>query len=80
MFSEASYRREAMMDTNPYNHPDTEDPTRYCLGTGLQMRDGSTSHKSPSCSYHNVKLAIQGPLLKTMTQGCFQSLKNVFLI
>ena len=73
--SEFPCRREAMLDPNPYSHPDTDNPTQYCLGTGLQMRDSNTSHKSSACAYHDVSLAVNGKLLKTMTQGCFQKKK-----
>ena len=59
--------RDAMKDDNPLVHPDTPSLSRYCLGTGLQMRDGK-SHKTTKCSYHDVSLAQEGRMLKTMTQ------------
>ena len=65
--SEHITNRDAMRDSNPLVHPDTESLTRYCLGTGLQMRDGK-SHKTVECSYHDVSNAKEGRMLKTMTQ------------
>ena len=68
--------RDAMTDDSPFTHPDSESLTRYCLGTALQMNPKNKSHKSPKCAFHNAGLAIQGKLLKTMTQEALQNCRK----
>lgn len=72
IYSEQEMNRDAMRSSNPLDHPDTTSPTRYCLGTGLQMREGKPSHKTVECSYHDVTNAVEGKMLKTMTQEAMQ--------
>ena len=68
--------REAMNDNNPLIHPDSNNLTRYCLGTKLQMDPKRKSHKSPTCAFHNAALSKQGNLLKTMTQEALQNCRK----
>ena len=68
--------RDAMLDPSPLTHPDSQSLTRYCLGTALQMNPKKKSHKSPKCAFHNPGLAIQGKLLKTMTQEALQNCRK----
>ena len=63
---------DAMNNPDPLIHPDSNSVTRYCLGTGLQMRQGAISHKTNACSYHNASLSKDGKLLKTMIQESLQ--------
>ena len=49
-------------------HPDVRGVKRFVVGTGLQMRKGGTSHKRPSCKFHDVSLVVQGDYIKTMNQ------------
>ena len=73
MFSDNIVNREAMNNESRLIHPDTGSSlTKYVLGTRLQMRKGRTSHKLKTCEYHDANLAIQGKLLKTMTQEAMQ--------
>ena len=72
IYSDQDTNRDAMRSTNPLVHPDTSSLTRYCLGTGLQMREGKPSHKTIECSYHDVDNAKEGKMLKTMTQEAMQ--------
>ena len=74
IYADQDSNRDAMRDTNTLVHPDSSSLTRYCLGTGLQMRDGSSkgSHKTIACMYHDVKNAEDGKMLKTMTQEAMQ--------
>ena len=76
MDSNQVVNREAMNDPNPLTHPDSNSLTRYCLGTKLQMNPKKKSHKSPTCTYHDASLAIQGNLLKTMTQEALQNVRK----
>ena len=86
MFSENECNRDAMKDSNPLVHPDISTLTRYCLGTGLQMREGKPSHKTILCSYHDVNNAVEGKMLMTMTQEAmnverkFRTIQQVILI
>jgi hypothetical protein len=68
--------REAMSNSNPLVHPDSDSLTRYCLGTKLQMDPKKKSHKSPTCAFHNAGLSNQGSLLKTMTQEALQNCRK----
>ena len=83
-FSNNEVNREAMLVDSRLVHPDTGSTlTKYVLGTRLQMRKGKTSHKLKTCEYHDVNLAVQGKLLKTMTQEAMQVLdlsKHISLI
>ena len=49
-------------------HPDVKGSNRYVAGTKLQMRKGATSHKKPSCRYHDVSLTKEGENINTMNQ------------
>ena len=71
-FSNNLVNREAMRNPSRLVHPDSTSFVRYCMGTGLQMRKGRTSHKLKTCEYHNVTLSKQGKYLKTMTQEAMQ--------
>jgi hypothetical protein len=53
-------------------HPDSSTLVKYCMGTGLQMRKGRTSHKLKSCEYHDLNKSKQGKFLKSMTQEAMQ--------
>ena len=68
MYYDQKCNREAMRDSDPLKHPDSSSLVQYCLGTGLQMRADSHSHKTLECSYHDADLARDGKMLKTMTQ------------
>ena len=73
MFTDNQTNREAMNNESRLIHPDTGSSlTKYVLGTRLQMRKGKTSHKLKTCEYHDANLAVQGKLLKTMTQEAMQ--------
>ena len=64
-FSENETDRNAMLNADPLSHPDSNEKTRYCLGTRLQMRkDGKGSHKTIECTYHSLDLSEDGKLLK----------------
>ena len=71
-FSNNKTNRDAMRNESPLVHPDAKGLTKYCLGTGLQMREGKKSHQLKTCEYHDVKNCSQGKLLKTMTQEAMQ--------
>ena len=71
-FSDRKPDREAMRNDSPLVHPDAQGLTKYCLGTGLQMRDDKKSHKLQTCQFHNARNSTQGRLLKTMTQEAMQ--------
>ena len=64
--------RDAMNVDDPLIHPDSPSTARYCMGTGLQMRDGSSSHRSKLCAYHDVSLCADGKMLRTMVQEALQ--------
>ena len=59
MYSENKMNRDAMLSADPLVHPDTSSLTRYCLGTGLQMREGRQSHRSVQCSYHDANNSVK---------------------
>ena len=61
-----------MENESPLVHPDVDGLERYCLGTGLQMKNTSKSHKLHTCKFHNANNAVQGKFLKTMTQEGLQ--------
>ena len=71
-YSNNLVNREAMRNPSRLVHPDSKSLVKYCMGTGLQMRKGRTSHKMKSCEYHNVTKSRQGKYLKTMTQEAMQ--------
>lgn len=71
-FSDRIPDREAMRNDSPLVHPDAQGLTKYCLGTGLQMRDDKKSHKLQTCQFHNARNSSQGRFLKTMTQEAMQ--------
>ena len=71
-FSTNSVNRDAMKNPSRLVHPDSTSLVKYCMGTGLQMRKGRTSHKIKSCEYHDVTKSRQGKYLKTMTQEAMQ--------
>ena len=67
--SDSQPNRDAMKNNDPLDHPDTKGKTRYCLGTRIQMKEGSKgSHKALECSYHDLDLSVEGKMLKSMTQ------------
>ena len=70
--SDSVPNREAMLNESPLVHPDSNSLRKYCLGTGLQMRQNSKSHKLPTCAYHNPHNSIQGKFIKTMNQEALQ--------
>ena len=78
IYNDQDCYREAMNDPNPLSHPDSSSKVRYCLGTGLQMRDegGKGSHKTVECSYHNTDLANEGKFLRTMNQEAMQMVRK----
>jgi hypothetical protein len=75
-FSDKIPNREAMINQSPLIHPDAEGLTKYCLGTGLQMRKGKgkkkKSHQMKTCEYHDADNCSQGKLLCTMSQEAMQ--------
>ena len=71
-YSDRVPRREAMEHSSPLVHPDVDGYNRYCLGTGLQMKDTGKSHKLNTCKYHDPNNSPQGKYLKTMTQEGLQ--------
>ena len=73
--STQTVNREAMNNSNPLIHPDSNSLARYCLGTKLQM-DSRKSHKSPKCAFHNAALSIQGNFIKIMTQEALQNCRK----
>ena len=62
----------SMKNSDPLVHPDSNNKTRYCLGTRIQMDPKKNSHKSPTCLYHDANLSDQGRMLKTMSQEALQ--------
>ena len=78
IYSDQDTNRDAMKDPNPLVHPDSTSLVRYCLGTGLQMRDSNKgSHKTISCSYHDVNNSEDGKMMKTMTQVHLTALLDI---
>ena len=73
-FSNNTVNRDAMRNPSKLVHPDSSSLVKYCMGTGLQMRKGRTSHKLKSCEYHNVNKSRQGKFVRTMTQEAMQVL------
>ena len=71
-FSNNVTNRDAMKNPSRLVHPDSDSRVKYCMGTGLQMRKGRSSHKMKSCEYHNVNLSKQGKFIRTMTQEAMQ--------
>ena len=49
-------------------HPDVRGTNRFVTGTRLQMRKAGTSHKRPSCRFHDVSKTKQGVFINTMNQ------------
>ena len=76
--SDRPANREAMLNSSPLIHPDAEGTRKYCLGTGLQMKNSGKSHKLNTCKYHNSNLSVQGKLHKTMTQEVLQVIAGNF--
>ena len=62
-----------MLNESTLIHPDADGTIKYCLGTGLQMKDTGKSHKLNTCKYHNANNSVQGKYLKTMTQEALQA-------
>ena len=64
---------QSLMD-NPSTllHPDVVGSKRYIMGTRLQMRKSGKSHKKQTCSFHDISLANQGGLVKSMNQEALQ--------
>ena len=79
-FSNNIHDREAMKNESPLVHPDAKGLTKYCLGTGLQMRKGKKSHQLKTCEYHDADNCAQGKLLSTMTQEAMQVIQGVYKI
>ena len=74
--STRTVNREAMNDSDPLVHPDSDSRTRYCLGTRIQMDPKKNSHKSLTCAFHDVNLAKEGTMIKTMTQESLQNCRK----
>ena len=57
---------DAIANDSQLVHPNSKNGKRYIMGTS-----GKLKHKLPSCSFHDVDLAVEGAHIKTMTQGVY---------
>ena len=66
---------DAIANDSQLVHPDSKNGKMYIMGTRLQTvgygTSGKLKHKLPSCSFHDVDLAVEGVHIKTMTQGMY---------
>ena len=70
--------RKAMENPSNLVHPDVNGTRRFLMGTKMQMRDSGTSHKRKTCRYHDLKIAKQGSLVKSMNQEALQVTRQEF--
>jgi len=66
----------SMKNPSQLVHPDARGTSRFVSGTKLQMRRNGTSHKRPSCRYHDVSKTKQGAFIKTMNQEALQNVRK----